>query len=512
MTAAESVEPDGISRALVGRVVLAALIALGTSLVSEIAPTAIAIPASFAIGGLLAWSRRLRPAELISAFIGASIVSESGLVPNAGRNDAPFVVAVPLLYEAYLRGWLDPRRLSRAQVVIGVAALAYVAFNAAAALHLVLRLHPYSAYLTGTIVLGLLLGIIVLPRLAGDAGARRLIVLTFAAAGPGLVLIELLLALTGPLKWFNGYIGSWVWVELTALGHPTGIVFAENTGPFHQPAGASTVLAISGIALVAIWSSLSRRGRLWAASALTVVSWALLVTLNRDGWLIAASGGLLVAGWTVVRRRPELASLAFGTLFLVVLGGVALNVIGANTRPDVTTRQNGPTVAATIPGSDDQAPVQVRGGSSLTGREDLWSASIEAIRQRPLLGWGPGEDQRVIGPLLPADAKRLVGYTSDSVYLRTAVETGLLGLAGLLLFCGAVLVLVAARLRRDRTTGVDATTLFAAAAFPALLVGGIFETYLLGGLTFPSFLLALLPGLALVAARLPGASGASAIT
>ena len=511
MTAAVSVEPDGINRALVGRILLAALIALGTSIVSEIAPTAIAIPASFIVGGLVAWSRRLRPAELISAFIAASIVSESGLVPDAGRNDAAFVLAVPLLYEAFLRGWLDPRRLSRAQVVIGLAALVYVAFNAAAAVHLVLRLRPYSAYLIGTIVLGLLLGIVVVPRLAGNPGARRLIALTSAAAGPGLILIELALALTGPLKWFNGYIGSWVWVELTALGHPTGFVFAENTGPFHQPAGASTVLAISGIALVALWSSLTRRGRRWAAVALVAVSIALLVTLNRDGWLIAACGGLLVGFWAIVRRRLEPASLAFGALFLAVLGGVSLNVVGANTRPDVTTHQNGPTVAATIPGSDDQAPVQVRGGSSLTGREYLWSASIEAIKQRPLIGYGPGEDQRVIAPLLPPAGKHLAGYTSDSIYLRTAVETGLLGLAGLLLFFGAVLVLVAARLGRERRTGVDATTLFAAAAFPALLVGGIFETYLLGGLTFPSFLLALLPGLALVAAGTPGPTADSAL-
>ncbi len=498
MTAAVSADPDGMSRAMVARTLLAALIALATSGLSAIAPLAIAGPVSLLVGGIVAWSRKFRPAELMSAFIAASIVSESGLVPNAGRNDAAFVLAVPLLYEAYRRGWLDPRRLSRVQVIVGAAALVYVAFNAAAAFHLIIHLRPYSAYLIATIVLGLALGLVVFPRLAEEIGGRRLIVLTLAAAGPALVVIEVLLALTGPFAWFNGYVGSFVWVELTTFGRATGIVFAENTGPFHQPAGASTVFAISGIALVAMWSSLKRRERLVAAIALFVVTVPLLVTLNRDGWLIAACGGLLVAVWTIVRRRPELPPLLFGGLFLVALGVVTLNVVGANTRPDITTNKNGPAAAATIPGSEDQAPVQVRGGSSLTGRQDLWYASIEAIRMRPLLGWGPGEDQRVIGPLLPAEGKRFVGYTSDSVYLRTGVETGLLGLAGMLLFFAASILFMAARLLRGRLAGVDGATVFAAAAFAALLIGGIFETYLLGGLTFPSFLLALLPGVALV--------------
>jgi len=176
--------------------------------------------------------------------------------------------------------------------------------------------------------------------------------------------------------------------------------------------------------------------------------------------------------------------VSFTAFFLLVFA----NYLGATAASSNTC-----TTSCTAGGDET-----IRGGTGLSGREYLWKWSLEAIKHRPVLGWGPGNDITAIDKFMTDDAARagyvLQGLSSHSTWFRTAVE---MGVPGLLLLVGTGLAVAWVFFRPIfKTRAVpDATRIALAAIVIGLLPAMTFETFLLGGVTFSSLILTVGAGL-----------------
>jgi O-antigen ligase len=219
---------------------------------------------------------------------------------------------------------------------------------------------------------------------------------------------------------------------------------------------------------------------------------AILLTLDRTAWL----GVILSAGAIAVLTRAGRFHAATATVVCVVFAAVFLAVfvgaVGANSIFG-SCRVNCPVNPDTT----------LRGGTGLSGREALWRASISAIEQRPIFGYGPGNNVPALYPYLKGGANQIETLTSHSAWFRAGVEMGIPGLA----FLVWVLVVVAWAFIRGRLRGEsirDPVHLALAASLAGLIPALTFESLLLGGVTFTSLFLAVALGLVAVPlSRLP---------
>ncbi len=130
-------------------------------------------------------------------------------------------------------------------------------------------------------------------------------------------------------------------------------------------------------------------------------------------------------------------------------------------------------------------PIRDRAMSIFAGREDssnnfrmnVWAAVIDMIRDRPILGIGPGNDafNQVYPLYMRPNYSALSAY---SVFLEVAVETGFIGLASFLWF---LLVSFASGWRqvcalRDRSNPQGYWLMATLAAMVGLMVHGLVDT------------------------------------
>lgn len=181
-------------------------------------------------------------------------------------------------------------------------------------------------------------------------------------------------------------------------------------------------VSLSGAALF-VW-----RGWVQKAAALVLLltnAACLFFTDSRGGWIGLLAAGLAFALLLYFWWRPQLPKFwQIWLLPLVVASTVAL-------------------LAAAIATVE---PLQARFASIFAGRENssnnfrinVWSAAIDMIRARPVIGIGPGNDAfNQIYPLfMRPNYSALSAY---SIYLEVAVETGLVGLAAFLALVGSLL-------------------------------------------------------------------------
>lgn len=132
---------------------------------------------------------------------------------------------------------------------------------------------------------------------------------------------------------------------------------------------------------------------------------------------------------------------------------------------------------------------------SLTGRESLWESSINYIKKNPVFGAGFGNSSKAIEANISTSVSRLKGLTPHSTYLRTGVESGIVGLGLYLLLIFSYFKLFIENLKRLAITNWVIFSVIVAA-----LVLQIFETTFLLGTGFKSFyfLLLLAAGFGLV--------------
>jgi len=321
---------------------------------------------------------------------------------------------------------------------------------------------------------------------------------------------------------------------------------------------ARTLLAVAAaVMLVALLDSISRNGWLLAILGLGAVA-------APDAWrrrpslavastaIMAVAFGLLLVNAVGADRRSDLAAARYGAAGSSVSGDLSAPppaVPSASPSPVAsaapsTTPSPSPSPQGAAPGavsagsialaagatqaspSADPSPgpsasaapaasptaaapparEALRGGSGLTGRIELWKASITATEQRPVLGWGLGQ---VIVAIAPYVTPERSGLTSHSTWFRMAVETGIPGLLALLAWVLVSGALILRRLWRDPAARTDPVRLAFAGSFLGLTAAATFDTFLLGGVTFMNIYWALSAVLA-AAALAPAVGRASA--
>jgi len=184
-------------------------------------------------------------------------------------------------------------------------------------------------------------------------------------------------------------------------------------GTFIYPnALAGGILLLLPVTLAGLWR-LGRNplfkwglGTAFMAAALAALYWS----GSKSGWLIA----LTMAGFAICRFPATFRLKA--TLFaaLLVVGGLAF--VGKH------------------------SSYFERGASSLVARADYWRAAGQMIRQRPMLGYGPGTFMRQYSTLKAAEAE--MARLAHNDYLQQGCDTGLPAMLFYGAFVAATLVVL----------------------------------------------------------------------
>jgi hypothetical protein len=473
---------------------------------------------SLLAAALAAGTGRTEAAPLVLGLIPATLLANSGLVPAATYFVPPASLGLGVVLWtirwALLRRRLPPmpsRAFTAFAVLYLVAAAVATAFSIRPATSV-----PYLAAILIVVPVSLWLGPWLLSRSDLAESTLALIVI----AGVAATLIGLVLSLTGPVLWFDRWLGAYLANELTFYAQPTGIILLRSAGPFLAPGGQALVLAPAILAALALRPRLAGRGRTLASLAVVVMVVGLLATFARVGWAAVIVGAALLALGPIRSRRVEVPSAVVSGVMALAFVGLWVNALGADYRPDLTELRNRAAIATPqgdgeagepvpeiptpeTPGGvqpDGQPPRFVtRGGSEMSGRLEIWSASIQAIADSPWVGYGPGTNAIAVEPYLQGESRRFVGLTSHNTWLRTWVE---LGIVGIVAFAGVAFTALLLAVRRIAARG-RATwfQLGLVAMLLGLAVAQGFETLLLGGVGLPSFVWALVAGLLVIEER-----------
>ena len=274
------------------------------------------------------------------------------------------------------------------------------------------------------------------------------------------------------------------WSDANSMAEGTIRIYSTLDNPNLLGGFLLPTLPLAVVALLR-WPGLARR--LFALASLVLGLVALVLTYSRGAWMgmvlaLAAIGLFLVL--RLSRSWPPLWRRLFPILLLA--GGTAALVV---------------LVAAV-------EPLRVRVLSLVAGREDssnnfrlnVWSAALEMIQARPVLGIGPGNTAfNLIYPLY--QQPKFNALSAYSIPLEWAVEAGI---PGLLAGVGLFLCAVRAGLRQLGGEGPLALpSLAAVAMFLGLAVQGLTDTIFFR----PEVQLVALFGLATLAAGSSGGAG-----
>ena len=221
----------------------------------------------------------------------------------------------------------------------------------------------------------------------------------------------LIVSIYGLRQWFFGADALATWVDPTSSMAGTTRVYSYLGNP-NLLAGYLVPAVALSIAAIFAW-------RNWLpktlAVTMTVINSACLVlTFSRGGWLgfmVSVYVVMLLLVWWFTPRLPQLWRK---WAMPVVLGGSIAFVIVVVTAVDPLRDR----VLSIFAGRRD---------SSNNFRMNVWAAVIDMIRDRPILGIGPGNTAfNRVYPLY--QRPRYSALSAYSIPLEIAVETGLLGL------------------------------------------------------------------------------------
>lgn len=456
---------------------------------------------------------RAEPSSLVLGLIPATLVANSGLVPAITYFVAPATLGLAIVLWTAVWAFQHRRLPPIPSRTLAVLALVYVLAAGVATLS---SIRPalsvsYLAALTVIVPGALWLG----PWLLTRSGDRTSLLALLALVGVFVTLAGLVLSMTGPVLWFDRWLGAYLANELTINGVPTGIILLRIAGPFLAPGGAALVLVPAILAALALRRQLYGPRHTLACLAVIVMTVGLLATFTRVGWMAVIVGAtVLVLGAARDRRFDVLSTLVAGSMALAFVG-LWVNAFGTDYRPDITEERNQAAIDVPVDGGSDGGAIvpeiptpetpdggpvdgepprfASRGGSEMSGRLEIWAASIRAIGDSPLVGYGPGTNAIALEPYLVGESRRFVGLTSHSTWLRTWVETGVLGVVALIGIALVPLFLTVRRaLSHRRVTWLQVGLL---SMFLSLVGAQMFETLLLGGVGLPSFVWALVAGL-----------------
>jgi hypothetical protein len=352
----------------------------------------------------------------------------------------------------------SPERLGRADwSVLGLAAWLLVVW--APNLYLGLLTPRMAAML---VALGP--GLVVVAGLArrGDAGAR------WIGAFLAWALVSALLAARPRLALIGSYGTDTGWIWLAAFGAAWGL--GRRLGPAARRA-LPVVLAVgvgANAAFALIEAVVEPIGDLAVADGRVIglVSNPLfLAGLLSGGLAMAGRASATTGRWwwgavalvllcsTAMNLTGSRAPLVAGSVLAV--GGAAVTVRGQADRRRGAVRV-GLVAVAVVAGFALSLPLQsdasgasrlgdgVSSSSGVQSRTLAWGFGLDALAERPVVGWGPGRFREAVGPRTTAEFVRAEGpdklfYDAHNLVVEHLVTTGVVGL---LLLGGFALVAV----------------------------------------------------------------------
>lgn len=224
--------------------------------------------------------------------------------------------------------------------------------------------------------------------------------------------VSLIVSIYGLRQWFFGATALATWVDPESPLSKTTRVYSYLGNP-NLLAGYLVPAVVFSLVAIFAWQSSIRKAL--ALTMFIVNTACLILTFSRGGWI-----GLVVAVLTVMALLVYWWSATMPTFWRtwslpIILGGLI-----------------GVLVLAVI----FVEPVNIRVLSIFADRKDssnnfrrnVWDAVFEMIRDRPIIGIGPGHNAfNKVYPLY--QRPRYSALSAYSILLEVAVETGLVGLA-----------------------------------------------------------------------------------
>ena len=251
--------------------------------------------------------------------------------------------------------------------------------------------------------------------------------------------VALIVSVYGLRQWFFGAAALATWVDPESPLSKTTRVYSYLGNPNLL---AGYLLPAVALSLMAVFAWRAFFPKALALTMFVVNTACLVLTFSRGGWiglvvLIFALLVLLLYWWSVqLPRFWRIWSLP------ILLGSLALVVVLAVLFVEPVRER----VLSIFAG---------RGDSSNNFRINVWLAVIEMIRDRPILGIGPGNTAfNKIYPLY--QQPRYTALSAYSILLEVAVETGFIGLACfiwllIITFNHGILQLMRLRQRQERS-------------------------------------------------------------
>jgi len=456
--------------------------------------------AAAALAVVIAWTAsRYPPRVLVASLIASSAFVPSGLVTDS-THYLPVAAMAGAIAIRVAFDWRQTRRFVRPPAEpVALAVAMYVGWAAIATVASIDR-RLSASYWVGMVAV-CALAFWVVPRISGARHDREFLLAVVGALGVVVAATVYTLSLVGSVTIFGRKVSDYQLVDLTVAGLPTGIHFGRSAGIFLAPLEPAVIMVMAILALLG-WTAMRKGGWMWAGrAAIAFIVPATILTLDRSAWLGAIIATGVFAALPSARKAAAVISGVLCLFFAICFVGVLANEVGAN-----AVATNGCSASCPLaPGTDEAA---LRGGTGVSGRDHLWKASFDAIKKRPLLGYGPGNNVPAIGPYLTGANSIYRGLTSQSTWLRTAVEEGV---PGLLLLIGVLLTSTWVFLRGpkkprapgERRTGIpDPTKATLAVSVLGMLGVMSFESFFLGGVNFSNLYLALATALMLPAMTL----------
>lgn len=246
--------------------------------------------------------------------------------------------------------------------------------------------------------------------------------------------ISLIISVYGLRQWFFGAKALATWVDPTSNAAKLTRVYSYLGNPNLLAGYLIPAVALS-LAAIFVWQRLLTKAL--AATMFVVNSACLVLTFSRGGWIgfvvCLFVFLVLLVYWYSVRLPSQWRPWAMPVLVGGSAGVILLAVLFVEPVRD--------RVASMFVG---------RGDSSNNFRINVWSAVLEMIRDRPLIGIGPGNT--AFNKVYPLYMR--VGYSALSAYsilLEIAVETGFIGLSCFLWLLVVTLNQGVQQVRRLRT-------------------------------------------------------------
>jgi putative inorganic carbon (HCO3(-)) transporter len=273
--------------------------------------------------------------------------------------------------------------------------------------------------------------------------------------------VSLFISVYGLRQWFFGAKALATWVDPTSNAAKLTRVYSYLGNPNLLAGYLIPAVALS-LAAIFVWQRLLTKAL--ATTMFVVNSACLVLTFSRGGWI-----GFVVCLF----------------VFLVLLVYWYSVQLPSKWRPWAMPVLVGGSAGVMLLAVLFVEPVRDRVASMFVGREDssnnfrinVWSAVLEMIRDRPILGIGPGNTafNKVYPLYMRARYSALSAY---SILLEVAVETGLIGLSCFLWLLVVTLNQGVQQVRRLRTlTNRNAFWLMGAiAAMFGMLGHNLFDT------------------------------------